>query len=273
MKLSSYISTIALVAAGFAATANAATITSATGELVLGFQATGGFGAASNLEVDLGSYSSYSTAFGNSQTFVVAELGADLTATYGADWNTRTDITWSFAGTLGTTTRQVYISKVESIVGTQSTPQLTSTFSNGDLANSAGNIGYGTSGLNGKSSTTNSDLVAIIDASNGLSYSTSYGSDGKAYAIFEKVDVSNTTLLSGADYAVSDLYKLSANVSNTNKSVTYTGSFALDANGTLTYSYSAASFSAVPEPATYSAIAGAAVLGLVAFRRRRQTKA
>ena len=269
MKLTTYLSA-AVLAAGLAASAGATTTLSlATGDLVLGFQTTG-TGSTNNVEVDLGAFSTYQTAFNNSQTgVVVANLGADLTADYGADWNTRSNITWSFAGNLANSpTPTLFVSKVETVVGTQSAA-FTASFSNSTLGNSlTAATSVAITGLNGKTSTANSDIVAILDSSLGQSYTAAFGTDNLGYRIFTVGDVANTTSITGGSYSVSDLYKVKAS-----GAYTYVGSFGLDSAGVLTYSYNAASFSAVPEPSTYAAIFGGVVLGYVAYRRRRKAVA
>jgi hypothetical protein len=268
MKLSNYFTTALFAAAGLAATASATTLSVGTGDLVLGFQTTG-IGSTNNVEIDLGAVSGYQTAFSNSQSLVIGNFNADLTAAYGSDWNTRSDITWSFAGNLSNTnpTKTVFVSKVETVVGVQSAA-FTSSFSNGTLGTAITGTSLAISGLNAKESTTNSDTTAILDSSLGNAYTAAFGTDGLAYRIFVKGDVQNTTDIAPGSYSVSDLYQVKAS-----GAYTYLGSFGLSDTGVLSYSFSASTFSAVPEPSTYGALAGAAVLGFVGFRRRRQVKA
>ena len=83
--------------------------TPAIGDLILGFRVTDntGAGATLNLEVDLGNMSQFtSLAAGQTLTLNATTPGsaglslADLVGTYGATWNTRTDLVWgAFAAT------------------------------------------------------------------------------------------------------------------------------------------------------------------------------
>ena len=87
-----------LTPVGQAATA---TITPAMADLILGFRATAAPGQTLNLEVDLGPMSQFYNA-SPGQTISLPELAvADLVATYGASWYTRTDLSWGAVTTTG----------------------------------------------------------------------------------------------------------------------------------------------------------------------------
>jgi hypothetical protein len=81
------------------------------GDLILGFRVTDntGTGATSNLEVDFGNMSQFtSLAPGTTLTLSTPTTGtglslADLTSTYGANWNTRTDLAWGLIAATGRT--------------------------------------------------------------------------------------------------------------------------------------------------------------------------
>jgi hypothetical protein len=83
----------------------AETVTSATGDLILGFDATGGTGASVNLMVNLGNIASYTNM--NGATFSIPRLSlTDLSGQFGSDWNTRTDLNWGIVGAIRGTTAQ-----------------------------------------------------------------------------------------------------------------------------------------------------------------------
>jgi len=87
-----------LVVAGISAAAfpsKAAVI--AAGDLILGFRATGGTGSTSTVMFDLGSASSLVTGGVNVSNLGPSNIGALLTATYGSDWSTRSDLYWGVA--------------------------------------------------------------------------------------------------------------------------------------------------------------------------------
>lgn len=72
-----------------------AQMTYTAGDLILGFQATGGDGSASTYVYNLGS----STAFRDgSLTGQIATIGNDLDATFGTGWYARNDLYWGIAG-------------------------------------------------------------------------------------------------------------------------------------------------------------------------------
>src|ERR1051326_8901640 len=97
--------------------------------LVLGFRATGGQGQNVNLEVNLGSVALYTNPASSPMT-ITRLVAADVSGTYGATWNSRTDLFW---GVIGTSRRVVsggpsgqplatlWATKQETTVGTQST--------------------------------------------------------------------------------------------------------------------------------------------------------
>jgi hypothetical protein len=91
---------LALTAAGLASlSASAANVSTNETDLILGFQITDGTGtgSASNLEVDLGSTSLFTTTASLTLNQLAA---ADLSATYGANWASRTDLTFGIASNL-----------------------------------------------------------------------------------------------------------------------------------------------------------------------------
>src|SRR5258706_11824119 len=70
-------------------------------DLILGIRATGGTGATTDYEVDLGLASLY---YGATSPFtVLIGSGAtltDISGNFGGSWNTRNDLLWSVSGTI-----------------------------------------------------------------------------------------------------------------------------------------------------------------------------
>jgi hypothetical protein len=98
----SWLIAILTALANFATTGSAATVSAGFNDLIMGFRATGGAGAAVNLEVNLGSVSQFVSPSGGSVT--VSRLAvADLSRVYGATWNARlgVDLFWGAVGTPG----------------------------------------------------------------------------------------------------------------------------------------------------------------------------
>ncbi len=87
---------LATASAAFAATT---TDPLEAGDIVVGFYTDSGTGATQNLIVNLGSYTRLEANDGATLAFD-AGIVADLAATYGPDWNSRTDLFWTVAGTL-----------------------------------------------------------------------------------------------------------------------------------------------------------------------------
>ena len=106
-------------------------VTYTPGDLFLSFRASQGVGATQNYVVNLGQASKFG-ATGSSA--VVAEAGniaTDLTALYGANWKTRSDVFWSVSGTVGSfnsvgsdPAKTLYATREQPVPGTLSTPWL-----------------------------------------------------------------------------------------------------------------------------------------------------
>ena len=267
-----------LALSGGALTVPAVTITAGTNDLILGFYATGGTGAATNLEVDLGSVSQFYNVSG---TLALPGLSvSDLSATYGANWFNRTDLFWGVVGTTGAATgttiggntiaaKTLWGGRAESTLGLQSTPwSAGSTFAQQGPANTIATMYTGALGsLNGATATANSATAALIDNTLAGSWSKQEGSTASAFGFFNPKSLfDNGTPGNGG--VVTDLYELQPG----SGAGSYVGSFALNANG-LAFSGSAAGAgaAAVPEPSTYAALMGVAALGVAAIRRRKKS--
>ena len=274
MKTKSTLAALLLLGGG-ALSAGAQTVTAGLNDLVLGFYASGGTGAGSNLEVDLGNVGNF---YGVSGTITLAGLSAaDLSSTYGSTWNTRTDLYWGVIGTTGSTagttiglnsiaSKTLWGSKTEATLGTLSTPwNAGTTFAQQGPANTIATLYTGAGGsLNGASATGNSATAAILNNTLAGSWSKQLGSTAAAFGYFNPSGVfSNSTNISVGSFAASDLYALQPG----SGAAAYVGTFALSSGGALTYSNTPSS---VPEPSTYAAILGLVTLGFVALRRRQQ---
>lgn len=253
----------ALLAAAVASSAFAAS----SGDIILGFRATGGTGASSNLEVDLGNFD----ALPNGGTFVLTNINSDLTSIYGADWATRSDVLWGAAGaTLLGATGNTEPSRT--LVGTVLAPSsLLDGFSSTTPYNSTAAATQGgvaaklTSVYNTFTGTANN----VVASSSTTSWTTEVGSTPAAFNFFFKTSFDNnldlaTTSASGT-YSAGDLYELVP----ASGPGTFLGTLAIQSNGDVTFS----TFSAVPEPSTYAVILGSCVLGFVALRRRKEVQA
>jgi hypothetical protein len=278
MKTSAIISALA---AGLLLTAPARAITAVAGDLILGFRASGGQGAATNLEVNLGSAATYYGAAPGSSFVVTGLSTSDLVATYGGGWASRSDLSFGIVGTTGATTvggvpaRTIWASRAEDTPGTSSTPWLRgSVFT---LQVPSGNISSLYSGAPGSLSNfpaAGSPTSALV--SNSLSGSWTAQEDftpGVSFRYFNPSvlitmdDIPSTpAVYDGVNgYAVLDLFEVRPGTAGA--PATLVGAFGLNSNGQLVFSTSPSVFAPVPEPTvTLSALGGLLMLTL---RRRR----
>jgi len=255
------LATAVTASSAFAATFNA-------GDILLGFNTNSGVGAGSNLMVNLGSFSQFDSNNGSTINFS-SSIVADLNATYGSNWNTRSDISWSVTGATfassvnGLTRNSIFAT-------TASGAAAIASGSDASLATVRANVQSIGTAFNVAPTTANSTVSVVVANSDANSMQARLTfNNSPQFGSF------NQSLTSGT--SVEDFYALvptSGGVSPTGlvtdatglvfvRGANKLGSFALDASG---LSFTAAS--AVPEPSTYAALAGAAVLGLAAYRRR-----
>jgi hypothetical protein len=221
--------------------ARAAAVSAGQGDLILGFRATGGTGAGLNLEVNLGPVSTYYALDGAS--FTVTKLAlADLTATYGASWDTRTDLYWGLAAaysnaepdpngkpssTLWVTDAVAPAYNVAS-AASQATPN----------ARIQGLYTGGAGALNGKTSTANSDYSAVIDKTLAGSWGERI-TTGNSFNYFNpKIDIA----VGGTDKTL-DLIELQPYAGTPKPAGTTLGTFTLTSGGGLQWQ-------AIPEPSS-----------------------
>ncbi len=260
-----------LAAAPFAPAAKAATVSSVSGDLILGFYATSGAGSGSNLEVDLGPASNFANLAAGTVLTLPGLAAADLSATYGSNWSSDSALFWGLAGTSGGIAPTLWASNAETVPGTQSAPWTPA--SSASQRTGSGAIGSLYTTLNGATSTSNSGAAAVISAAIPGSYETQdLVQAGESFKFFNpSVDGVATAFgtqgsaLDHTAYAVLDVYKL---VPNTGAS-TLLGGLGLNAAGNLVFSNDISKFGAVvPEPSTYGMLAAGAALLLLAARRK-----
>ena len=257
-------------------------VTYAQGDFLLGFRATGGTGAASNVLVDIGPGSSFLNS-GTPVTFNLSNLGTTLNGVFGSNWNTRADVFWSVAGADAVSNSTIYITAPEPVGGDEATPWtgLGTSSQTGvkTKINTEGGL-PNTSGYNFYTGNTNPFGAgpAVIE---GQTDNNSYGSympggttsnsgpaPGISYAQFSPTIEGN--FANGTSGVTLDLTKL------TSATVVGTpgldlGDFTISNNGILTWTPD--SFEAIPEPSTYSLIILAFLGGALLHLRRRNIQA
>jgi len=267
---------LSLLAAGSLAASASAALTATSGDLIIGFYATGGTGQGTSVMIDAGSFTSFIA--GNGSTFAIGGFSStDLVNTYGATWYDRTDLSWGViggvkntqSGTVASSTnafgtaagKDTLFATAQNGFGTSSAQSLGAspiqalyTYINGKTANGVGTTTY----IGTNSNTTSGSWVFQRDTATNL--------DFKWYA---DNSVGSLSMPGVVGTATQDLYETVANdVSGTTGGIYNLGTFSLTSSG---LSFTSA-VTAVPEPSTYAAIFGVVMLGFAAYRRRFQKK-
>lgn len=248
----------ALLTAGLSGSAFAAV----SSDLILGFRDTSN--PASNLEIDLGQVSVFAAqASGTTVTYTnLLGLGSSsINQVYGAGWNTSDTLLWGVAGSTGntTSTRTLYATSVATGSLLDGTADSSAWIAKSAVSQStaAAKISTLYSGL--------PSTVGVLATSATNSWSGTEGTTPAAFSTWSKVQFENTTDV-GSGYLASDLYELAP--ANANNPGNFLGTFAIFGNGNVTFT-AAGALASIPEPTTYAAILGMAVLGFVMLRRKQ----
>ena len=260
-----------------AISANAQVVTGVN-DLVFGFRQSTG---SSSLEINLGNINQFTGAaaqgIGNA-TLNLGNFSSLLTSTYGAGWASDSTIQWSAAGTAGTgaaatngqAVRTAWMTDHWNAAAGTLGVQNSTSFSNGFGTALAGTAdGKIINVYNGMTLATAGQTTgsAVVLPSGGNSWVTQQGVSTAAWgAFFTNATVNNqpTNLNGSSSYSASDLYSLTPTGAGTSTNAFF-GTFALWSNGDITFTGAA-----IPEPSTYAAIIGVAMLGFGAIRRRMQ---
>jgi hypothetical protein len=258
--------TLGVAGSSFAAGSN--------GDLILGFRddgSDGGIGTTTNITFDLGNVGLYETHPGVTVD-TGFNVGTTLASTYGAGYQTDTGLLWGVVGASGNTgtTRDLWVSAAATgsqLNGTNlqsdgstltSTPwTIQSTFSQSSQASKFLTL-YANQATNPFSVGT-----AVSTSWSTLESSTSSAFGGFTKSLFEA---------SSANGNVADLYELNpqSNGPGVGSAGVFLGSFSITSGGELDFTGAG---SAIPEPSTYAAILGAAVLAVALIRRRQNSLA
>jgi len=272
----------AVLLMGLAATAHA----QLPGDLVLGFSETS---IGTNVEVDLGAASNYASSGDTPGTYNIANLSSDLTAAYGSGWTTDQNLSFAIIGSnsFGSSSGSGPKRSIWADAYTYpATPYVTGSSSTGNSSANGAITGMytGSAGSFGGSSTTtltdiNGSMVSIGSNTvtlHAMSTATSTsGSLAASWGASGNFNIPNTTASSlfqsaavGTNGAATEEVFYFAGTATGQNAVDIqavngqTSYFTLGTNGEL-------SFTVVPEPSTYAAIIGVAVLGYSLLRRRK----
>jgi len=273
--ITKFVSTL-VVAAGLATVASATTgsVPVNYGDLILGFRSSA---TSTNLEVNLGAVSQFTQATAGS-TFTVSNLNvADLETVFTANWNTSA-LAFGVMGTTGKTGSNngsgpdgqplstLWLSWGTSLGAPAQKIASQQNFAVTGWLNliSTGNTASLALANNTILSNANS---ALVDATKAGSWTVSE-TTGTAFNGVGLTKASFETVGGFTGSTAFDLYELLPG----SGSGSLVGVFTLTDTGTLSFTSSGLYAAAIPEPSTYAAIFGVAMLGFAGFRRRIQKK-
>lgn len=234
----------------------------ASGDIFLGFRASDGQGNATSYLVNLGQYSQFRDAEpGSTITLNLGNIGADLSVTYGDNWNTRGDLFWGIFGVSPSANPALYASKERSSFDEASDPWLSQSSGNRtSTANQITPVLQGLGGYQGSLSTDNSDVgVLQTNSSSASSYYKQVATAGTTdFGTLSGWSSIEGDFGSGTSDTALDLYRIAST------GVTSPGYFTISDSGVVTFT------AAVPEPSV-SIAAAAGLLLTLSCRRRPQS--
>jgi len=282
MKITSKILACALVAGSLAMSMTSAkAILFTNGDLILGFQATGGTGATKNVFFNLGSGVSHRN---NGNLGLLGNINTDLESAYGVGWFSRTDLYFGVIGNLnanpntgigsaaavnGDPSRTVYLSRPATTPGT-GLLIAAGTYPSASLGSAGNNI----SGLEGILSgiTATSSGAGILDQTNSpVEWNNGWTAwnptPGAAFGVI--TGGIQTNLGAGGSYRYVDVQRVlstntGASPTGTIGGGTYETSIAIGSTGSIT-----ATTAAIPEPSTYALLGISLVAAAIVARRRK----
>lgn len=236
-------------------------VTPADNDIFLGIHATAGTGSSSAYLVNLGQYSQFANQTPGSTVSLsgLGDTGADLVATFGADWYSRANVKWGIFGRDNLGTVALFASREEQNVGTAGPAWSSiSLIRRQNTSSIVGSVTLGINGYVGRESTANSSVAVVQDnASAASSYNYEVTNGASDFGTTSGWSNIEGDFGGGTSGTALDLFKISAS------GVTTPGFFQIGNSGSL-------SFTALPEPsATLLGAAGVVLL----LGRRRQTAA
>lgn len=271
---------------GCLTTATAQVVTYTNGDLLVGFRASGGLGADTTFVYNIGSSVGYRD---NPNQGFVGDVGDQLASIYGADWFTRSDVSFGVVGVRDNTSpafaspvdgdpsATIYASRAASDFGSSTAWGSPSAFSSSQVIGAATQIVSFTHSGSLVAGTFSFQTAAAGTGGLGAFVSTSVTNDWANYtavnADFGLFTGGIENTFGGVEeFAYVDLYRILATATGANPAGVrgvgdYITTIGLNAAGEIYVGTSA-----VPEPSTYAALFGVAALTVAGFRRRHTSR-
>jgi len=290
MKLKTkIIALLALASSALVIPANAA-VTFTAGDLILAVRSNV---QAQTYMVNLGAATTYRDATVDNPSIVT--IGTDLVNTFGADWNTRANVTWGIFGVRASQTdngvvngdpgQTIYVSRAEIPVGEQEVQWGTvaggGTITSANHNTAAVRMGGVGVAFAGGTQVGSNNATVLADTLFGNDYDI-YGANttGNVWGAFVQGNASrggvNGNFGAGTAGTALDLFRSLGTITEGGditgglRTGSYQGTFHIDDNGVVGYSV-APTFAAIPEPSR-ALLLGLGASGLL-FRRRRSAQA
>ena len=216
------------------------------GDIFMGFRIDGG---TQCYLINIGQVSLYKTPSSSSFAVSIGNIGADLTAIYGANWHSNSSVHWAVMGTNTNTTtatagdpgRTLYASKAELTFGTQEVPwNRGATGTQSAPASKLMGLAGAPLGFAGYAVTANSSVAVIQTASDAASYASyqpggsAINSGGTSYSYWNPSNEGDFG--AGAAGAALDLFRMQTGTSSQLGS--YLGTFTITSAGVVNFSTS-----------------------------------
>ena len=237
MKLPNLQHTLSILVAavlGTAPDAHADTVPApAAGDVFAGFRASDGQGASTSYLIKLGTDTTFRNA-AQGTAFGVAALGntgADLVATFGSNWHTRSDVTWAVFAVRSGVSSTVYGSRARGSSATPAPawPALSATARNG-TAGAITSVLEEVGGYKGSQATANSAVSTLqTNFSGAASYNFQVGTPGTSdFGSLSQWTSIETGFGAGVQNAALDFFRIGTAVS-------HVGTFSISAAGVIRF--------------------------------------
>lgn len=208
--------------------------TPAAGDLFLGVRATDGQGSGTSYLIKIGNDATFRNATPGI-SLDLANVGADLTTIFGANWHARADVSWAVFGTRNQTNPVTYASRAHSIFGTSVSGLAAQSLAARSSTNTQ--LVSLISAYSSLDRTVNSSKAAAqTNAANSGSYNFQVGTGGTTdFGGLSGWTSIEGSFANGAKRAALDLFRYSGNTNTNVNTVERLGSFGITSAGALSF--------------------------------------